>query len=90
VVLPDAPLKFYLEASEDARAERRSRQAHEWGQPQGDAAARKDIHQRDVIDSTRKVAPLRAAADAIVIDTTALTLDEVLELALGKVQCASV
>ncbi len=89
VVLPDAPLKFYLEASEDARAERRSRQAGEWGQAQGDAEARKDIHQRDVIDSTRKVAPLRAAGDAIVIDTTALSLAEVLELALEKVQCAS-
>lgn len=89
VVLPDAPLKFYLEASEEARASRRSRQAGEWGQAQGDSDARKDIAMRDSIDSTRKVAPLRAAADAIVIDTTRLTLEEVLELALEKVECAS-
>jgi cytidylate kinase len=88
VVLPNAPLKFYLEASEEARAERRSKQSGEWGQAQRDADARKDIHQRDVIDSTRKVAPLRAAPDAIVIDTTSLSVDQVLELALEKVQCA--
>ncbi len=89
VVLPRAPLKFYLEASEQARAERRSKQSGEWGQAQRDADARKDIHQRDVIDSTRKVAPLRAAPDAVVIDTTSLSLDQVLQLALEKVQCAS-
>lgn len=87
VVLPHAPLKFYLEASEEARAERRSKQSGEWGQAQRDADARKDIHQRDVIDSTRKVAPLRAAPDAIVIDTTSLSVDQVLEIALEKVQC---
>jgi cytidylate kinase len=90
VVLPDAPIKFYLEASEEARAERRSRQASgEWGQAQQDADARKDIAMRDSIDSTRKVAPLRPAADAIIIDTTRLTLDQVLDLALEKVACAS-
>ncbi|NJD64766.1 MAG: (d)CMP kinase [Chloroflexi bacterium] len=90
VVLPDAPLKFYLEASEESRAERRSRQASgEWGQAQRDADARKDIALRDSIDSTRKVAPLRPAADAIIIDTTRLTLDQVLDLALEKVACAS-
>lgn len=89
VVLPAAPLKFYLEASEEARAERRSKQSGEWGQARGDADARKDIHQRDVIDSTRKVAPLRPAPDAVVIDTTSLSLEQVLELALEKVQCAS-
>ena len=89
VVLPNAPLKFYLEASEDARAERRGKQSGEWGQAQADADARRDIHRRDVIDSTRGVAPLRAAPDAVVIDTTALSLEEVLELALENVQCAS-
>ncbi len=89
VVLPNAPLKFYLEASEDARAERRGKQSGEWGQAQADADARRDIHRRDVIDSTRGVAPLRAAPDAVVIDTTALSLEEVLKLALENVQCAS-
>jgi cytidylate kinase len=89
VVLPDAPLKFYLEASEEARASRRSKQAGGWGVAQRDTDARRDIAMRDSIDSTRKVAPLRPAEDAITIDTTGLTLDQVLDLALEKVACAS-
>ena len=84
VVLPDAPLKFYLEASESARARRRGEQASQKAE-----SARRDISRRDVTDSTRAVSPLRPAADAIVIDTTELSLAEVLELALEKVLCAS-
>ena len=83
VVLPDAPLKFYFEASESARAERRAvqsaQQSHE---------ARKAISGRDKVDSSRTVSPLMAAPDAIVVDTTELTLDEVIALALGRVECA--
>jgi len=84
VVLPDAPVKFYLEASETARAERRGEQATQRAE-----SARRDISQRDAVDSTRAVSPLHPAEDAIVIDTTEMTLDEVLEFALEKVQCAS-
>jgi CMP/dCMP kinase len=88
VVLPDAPLKFYLDASEEARARRRSRQAGEWGQRQQDADARKDISGRDRTDSTREVSPLRPADDAVVIDTTNLTLDEMVAVAMEKLECA--
>jgi cytidylate kinase len=70
VVLPDAPLKFYFDASEEARATRRGTQAS-----QDAKDARHDIAHRDVIDSTRKVSPLRPADDAIVIDTTNMTLE---------------
>ncbi|MEX0781337.1 MAG: (d)CMP kinase [Dehalococcoidia bacterium] len=89
VVLPDAPLKFYLEASPDARAERRSRQAGHWGRMQEPHEAHRDITGRDVIDSGRATSPLRPAEDAIVIDTTHMTMAEVIEYAREKVRCAS-
>jgi len=88
VVLPDAPLKFYLDASEEARAHRRSIQAGDWGQSQQDADARKDIAERDRTDSTRTVSPMRPADDAVVIDTTDLSLDEVIAIAMEKLECA--
>ncbi|MGE5594902.1 MAG: (d)CMP kinase [Hyphomicrobiales bacterium] len=85
VVLPDAPLKFYLEASEAARAERRARQSAQWGTQQRPQESHRDITARDAIDSTRKHSPLEPAADAIRIDTTDLTLDEMVERAMGYV-----
>jgi CMP/dCMP kinase len=66
VVFPNAPAKFYIDASEEVRARRRGLQGH------NDAVA-----ERDRIDSTRKTAPLMAAADAVVIDSSNLSLDEV-------------
>jgi cytidylate kinase len=66
VVFPDAPVKFYIDASEEVRARRRGLQG------QTDA-----IRRRDQIDSTRKNAPLMAAKDAIIIDSSDLSLDEV-------------
>lgn len=85
VVLPNAPLKLYFHASEDARAERRGSQA-----TQAAEAARRDIANRDKKDSGREVSPLKPAADAIVIDTTNMALEDVVKLALEKVSCASV
>lgn len=85
VVLPGAPLKFFLDASEDARARRRASQANGWGQDQAPDGAREDIAQRDRIDSSRATSPLAAAADAIRIDTTSLTLGQVVDLAVGHV-----
>ncbi len=84
VLLPNAPLKLYFEASESARAERRGAQA-----TQAADAARRDIARRDQKDSGRETSPLKPAADAIVIDTTDMTLDAVVQLALEKVACAS-
>ncbi len=89
VVLPSAPLKFYLEASEEARAKRRSLQAGTWGVQQQAAEALRDIAGRDRIDSSRAASPLMAAPDAIVIDTTDLTLDQLIAMVVEKVRCAS-
>jgi CMP/dCMP kinase len=86
VVLPGAPLKLYLDASEEARARRRNAQAGDGRQEPLDTRAQ--IARRDQMDSTRATAPLAAASDAIIIDTTAMTLDEVIAVALEKVECA--
>jgi cytidylate kinase len=83
VVLPDAPVKLFLTASEETRAERRARQAAERGQ----SASLANIRQRDQIDTSRGVSPLRPASDAIVLDTTAMTFDEVLAAALRVLGC---
>jgi len=88
VVLPRAPLKFYLDASEEARVRRRRVQAGSWGAEQEVHEARRDIAGRDVVDSSRAASPLRPADDAVVVDTTGMTLDEVIEFVLEKVRCA--
>jgi len=74
VVAPDADLKVYLTASADARAQRRSR---ETAGSVDDTAA--DLLRRDTLDSTRAADPLRQADDAVVLDTTAMGIDEVVE-----------
>lgn len=81
VVLPAAPLKFYLDASEEARAARRSAQAGRQV-----AAARENVALRDHTDSTRAVSPLMAAEDAIILDTTNMTLDAVVAEVLRRVK----
>ena len=78
VVLPEADLKIYLDASVEERARRRWREA----QARGEAVMSYEdvlaaMRERDRIDSTRLVAPLRAAADAVVLDSTHLDLDQV-------------
>ncbi len=80
VVLPEADLKVYLDASVEERASRRWREA----QTRGEALMSYDdvlaaMRERDRIDSTRQVAPLRAAADAVVVDSTQLEIDQVVE-----------
>jgi cytidylate kinase len=89
VVLPDAPAKIFLHASTEARAARRSLQANSWGVVQDSAGAARDILRRDSIDSSREVAPLQPAPDAIVIDTTERPFDAVLALALEALGCAA-
>ncbi|MFU8875901.1 (d)CMP kinase [Micromonospora sp. SL4-19] len=72
VVAPDADLKVYLTASAAARAQRRS------AEDASDVAATAvDLARRDKLDSTRQVNPLQQAADAVVLDTTELGIDEV-------------
>lgn len=77
VVLPDADLKVYLTASEEQRARRR---AAERGA--SEAEALQEVSTRDARDITREHSPLRTAGDAVVIDTTDLTIDEVVESVL--------
>lgn len=74
VVVPDAELKVYLTASAEARAQRRSRQDSAAGRSASLDATLADVRRRDTYDSTRKVSPLRAADDAIELDTTSLDL----------------
>ena len=77
VVFPKAKCKVYLDASLDARTQRRARELEAKGTPTDLDALRKSIHERDLRDCTREVSPLRRADDAVLLDTTALTVDEV-------------
>jgi cytidylate kinase len=77
VVAPDAPLKVFLTAAHDTRAERRARQ--DGAAPAELVAASEAIRRRDAYDSGRAVAPLRAADDAIHVDTTSLSTYDVIK-----------
>ncbi|MEU4445737.1 (d)CMP kinase [Actinosynnema sp. NPDC050801] len=73
-VAPDAPLKVYLTADAEARAQRRAKQDSASGRESTLDATLADVQRRDAYDSSRAVSPLRAAEDAIVLDTTTLDL----------------
>ena len=77
VVFADAPLKIFLTATPTERARRRHKQLKEKGLDVSLAALSRDIAERDERDASRAVAPLRAAADAIHLDSTGLTVDSV-------------
>ena len=77
VIFPDAELKIFLTASAEERARRRHKQLKEQGMNVSLAALSADISQRDQRDASRKVAPLRPTADAVVIDSTGRTVTEV-------------
>jgi cytidylate kinase len=79
VVLPDADLKIYLDATVEERARRRWRQLRERGKAADWQEVLDMMRRRDRIDSSRDVAPLRAAEDAVVIDTTNLSVEEVVD-----------
>ena len=72
VVFPDAALKIYLTATPEERAERRYKQLMAKGMGASMATLLQDIRARDARDGTRAVAPLRRAADAVLIDTTGI------------------
>ena len=78
VVFPLAPLKIFLTASAEARAERRFHQLQGMGESVSLARLLTDIQERDARDQTRTVSPLVPAEDAIVIDSTELSADDVL------------
>lgn len=86
VVFPDAVLKFFLTASAEVRAERRYNQLINKGVCVSLRGLLEDIRARDERDSTRAASPLRPAADAISIDTSGMSIDEVLAKVLGHVR----
>jgi len=88
VVFPDAPVKIYLIASPLVRAKRRAGDAEASGKTVEEIAA--EIEARDHADSTRAASPLRPASDAIIVDTSELTIDEVVAQIVESVSAAGV
>lgn len=86
VVLPDADLKIYLTASAEERARRRCLELSERGTPEPYEAVLREINERDEQDMHRAIAPLREAADAIRLDTSALNFDESEQVLLKLIQ----
>ncbi|HKS45483.1 MAG TPA: (d)CMP kinase [Amycolatopsis sp.] len=78
VVAPDAPLKVYLTAAADVRAARRSAQDSAAGRETNHADALASVDRRDRLDSTRVTSPLRPADDAVHMDTSELSIDQVI------------
>jgi cytidylate kinase len=86
VVFPAAPLKIFLTATAEERAARRHKQLKDKGSAVSLAALSREIAERDQRDSTRAVAPLRPAEDALILDSTGLTVAAVVQrvLDLGR------
>lgn len=78
-IFPDAPVKIYLTASVEERAQRRYKQLNAQGGGGNLSALLRDIAERDQRDATRAVAPLRPAADAVTVDTTGMGIEAVAE-----------
>ncbi|MBI1359308.1 MAG: (d)CMP kinase [Alphaproteobacteria bacterium] len=83
VIAPQADLKFWVDADVVVRAGRRYRELAGMGEPVTEAQVLSQLRERDQRDSTRADAPMKAAADACRIDTTAMTPDEVFAAALN-------
>ncbi|TGB04513.1 (d)CMP kinase [Halobacillus salinus] len=87
-VLPDAEVKIFMIASVEERAERRYKENVEKGFDADLEKLKEEIRKRDEIDSNRSVSPLVKADDAIELDTTSLTIDQVVEKIIGVVRKA--
>lgn len=85
-VFPDASFKFYLVADPEVRARRRFDELQAAGQKPSLAAIIEELHERDREDSTRKHSPLQRAKDAMVVDTTEMTIEEQVELIVSHVE----
>lgn len=86
VVLPDAHLKLFLTASAEVRAQRRYREQRARGEAITYTAALAALQRRDRLDSSRSTAPLKPAADAMMLDTTCLSIPAVVEQVLATVR----
>ena len=86
VVFPDTPAKFYLDASPQERARRRWQQLKEMGIDEDLAKVRREMDQRDRKDSSREHSPLKIADDAIHVDTTGMSIDQVVGTLVHRVK----
>jgi cytidylate kinase len=86
VVFPDAPVKLFVTASVEARARRRFEELRSKGVPVDPAQVEADLRRRDMQDAERRAAPLRAAPDALLLDTTTLDIDSAFAAALARVR----
>ena len=89
VVFPEAKLKIYLTASAEARASRRHKQLIDKGNSITIQGLLRDIRERDARDSARAEAPLKTAADAMVLDTTDMAADAAIAFVLQQYQALS-
>jgi cytidylate kinase len=85
VVFPNADFKFFLVASPDEKVRRRAAQFERRGESVDEEAMRKEVEERDRVDTQRAVAPLRPAPDAVVIDTDQLDVDQVVDKILKRI-----
>jgi len=85
-VLPNADLKIYLTASTQVRAQRRFKELEQKGIQADIASIEKDIIERDQRDMNREFAPLRQAEDAIYLDSSDMTIEEVVNYIIGLYQ----
>ena len=85
-IFPDAPLKIFLTADVQSRAERRHKQLIEKGFSSNITGLLEVLRERDNRDANRAVSPLRAAEDAVVIDSTHLSIEQTIEQVLGAWQ----
>jgi cytidylate kinase len=85
-VFPDAPVKFFLTASEDVRIDRRLNERRSRGELVTRDDIRSEIIGRDLRDSHREVGPLRPAPDAIIVDTSGLSLEQVVDTLLAHIR----
>lgn len=86
VVFPDAPVKFFLEAQPEVRVQRRHLELRQQGLSVDLSATRQEIDTRDLKDSSREISPLKPAADAMRIDSTALTLEDVVSTMVQAIE----
>ena len=86
VVLPDAEVKIFLTASAEVRAQRRCLELEQRGTPKPYDEVLHELNERDYNDSHRAAAPLRAAEDAMVVDTSALDFDASREALLALIR----
>jgi cytidylate kinase len=86
VVLRDAEYKFYLTATAEERAMRRYKELREKGSEDTYEKVLEDVNRRDYNDMHREVDPLRQAEDAVLIDSTNMSIDEVVDFVISRVR----